>query len=164
VIVLVALMGAGWFTYRSFAATQTALITAAQLDRSAVTEDKASTGKNGNRVARLAPGESIKWTVSPNVLNNSSRYQFCLTTRYENPSTSSKPAQLTMFVRQLVGWNNSTGTGTKFADTRYALLANSYQQVCTRTFTGWGRDAAEITVANNGPSTARIYLMLVNKQ
>lgn len=157
-------MGAGWFTYRSFAASN-AFVDAAWKYSSGrwTTEKKKSTGKNEQRLARLAPGASMAVRIFQNdfkgSFNRSGWYQFCITTRYENPRNNRGPASITLSAEQEKGIGS--GVRTRVTTNRSSYLADRYTNECTRSFVGWDRDALKVTVRNNGPSTILVGIIQV---
>lgn len=182
VIVIVALMGGGWFTYRSFAGSWAAQVDAAILDRSPVQENLASTGKNGKWVARLSPGESITWDLPPNYLQVGSKRRTCWTARYERPSNWSPSWE---------NYGNAGMNGSPFMEYKlqqvslqvggHAVymkehekqnrgLGNSYTQyagaphLCTSWYTTWGRDTHRFIVKNiSKRTTIRVGLIFVER-
>ena len=151
VIVLVAIMGAGWFTYRSFAlSTYAATAKVFEQQVPTVIENKTNTGKNGQLVARIAPGKTIGWSHQN---RQNGKYRLCVTLRYEAPSASSRPAQL-----KLIGIRNQFRSDQRtFSDTIFATSAVSYTKQCGRSIELSGLQSITMNLRNDGPSTVRLY-------
>lgn len=155
VVLIIAIAGGGYFTYKSFAATVVSSDSAARMaDLSnpkipTVVEQLSSTGKANTRVARLSPGQSIKFYFE----SATSHGNACITARYENPG-GAKPSILSFTASP-----NVTGPGaTTQQSTRYVSLHNSYEKVCSGTIGGWSTAGGNVVIRNNGPSTVRMNL------
>jgi hypothetical protein len=163
VIVLVALMGAGWFTYRSFALSNANTIASANLDNTPVSENTGTSGKAGLRVAQLEPGQNLNtWVTNSNVMRKSKKYKVCGSFR----TVGRTPSDVSVLVQQVKGlWRVGDGF-TKGYNIRVAS-GNKYvgaPQYCTAAFQGWGGDALYVTVKNNGPSAVRSGSLILQEQ
>lgn len=179
VVLIVAVMGAGWFTYRSFAGSWAAQVNASWLDRTPVQEQLASTNKKGTWVARLSPGERIIWDIPPNYLQVGSRRRICWTARFERPSNWSRSwenygragmngSPFMEYKLEQIGGPFGTlkrewQKGNKGIGSSYASYIGA-PHLCTEWFTAWGRDTTRFVLTNiSNRTTIRVNLIFAER-
>ncbi len=155
-ILFIALLGAGYFTYKSAAATTVKFKAVHELGNPVVPvpESKNINGKQGQYVARLNGGDSVRWKAGG--ITKDQKYYACVTGRVSNQAASGK---MKIAIIQDKGISFS-GDRVHRSDSFGVERWGKYGQYCTGYFTGWGRDDLTVRITNDGKS--HIYLGLLS--
>lgn len=160
VIAIVALLGGGWFTYKSFADSNAAQIAASSLTKNTTTETKPGTGKSGVKVARISPKKAIQWNTSKMVFRKGT-YKICATVRYENPSSRLEPASI-----QFTAYKNHISTYNLVFSERKVSSPSKYNNICSTPTFYLEKDSNKlhfVTIHNSGPTTIRVGAITIVK-
>lgn len=169
IILLIAVAGAGWFTYKSAAkyygpnypvhlsavAGKSAYYGSAR----AITEAREISGKQGSKVVELKNGGALgqRWRSGrdgvPSTFLDSSRYRFCVTARSERGASSAIKIKVT-------GASSSTVYDDTWYSVNNAKNGGGYSNVCSKVFLGTGSERT-IRVTSASGSIIRVGAILL---